>query len=60
MNCLENLGPKELVLFATEISILIADNKTSDELDLLGNFFSTIGQNLSTMAITNSTVEKER
>lgn len=53
--CLNDLGPKELVLLATEVSLLIADNKTSEELDLLGNFFSSIGQNLNTMAVANFT-----
>ena len=51
--CLEDLSPKELILVVTEVSLLIADGKTSEELAFLGNFFSAIGQNLSTMAGAN-------
>lgn len=45
-----NLSPEELVLAAAILSIYIAKNRTSDEIDLLGNLFQAIGTNLSVIA----------
>ncbi|MEW8996144.1 hypothetical protein [Clostridium sp.] len=45
-----NLSPEELVLAAAILSIYIAQNRTSDEIDLLGNLFQAIGTNLSVIA----------
>ena len=45
-----NLSPEELVLAAAILSIYIAKNRTSDEVDLLGNLFQAIGTNLSVIA----------
>lgn len=44
------LNPGELVLAAAIISIYIAQNRTLDEIDLLGNLFETIGTNLLTLS----------
>ncbi|WP_346935603.1 hypothetical protein [Clostridium sp.] len=45
-----NLSPEELVLAAAILSIYIAKDRTSDEVDLLGNLFQAIGTNLSVIA----------
>ncbi|WP_346886721.1 hypothetical protein [Clostridium sp. UBA4395] len=45
-----NLNPEELVIVAAVLSIYIAKNRTSDEINLLGNLFQAIGSNLSTIA----------
>lgn len=45
-----NLNPEELVVVAAVLSIYIAKNRTSDEINLLGNLFQAIGSNLSTIA----------
>lgn len=52
-----NLNPEELVIAAAILSIYIAKNRTSDEINLLGNLFQAIGSNLSTLA--SSTPENE-
>lgn len=48
--CLDELNGCELVTLASIISIVIADGLSLEEVGLLGNFFSSIGQNLSTIA----------
>ena len=40
----------ELVSLAAILAITIAKDFTSDEIDTLGNFFSALGSNLSTIA----------
>ncbi len=52
-----NLNPEELVIAAAILSIYIAKNRTSDEVNLLGNLFQAIGTNLSTFA--SATPENE-
>lgn len=50
--CFNNLSGNELVAFASIIAIYISDGLNSDEIDTLGNFFSALGANLSTIAST--------
>lgn len=45
-----NLNPEELVVASAVLYIYIAKNRTSDEINLLGNLFQAIGTNLSTIA----------
>ncbi len=52
--CLEELSGCELIALASIIAIILSEGKTSEQIDLLGNFFSTIGQNLSTIALDNT------
>jgi hypothetical protein len=44
------LGPEELVLVAAILSIYIAKDRTTDELNVLGNLFVGIGSNLLIIA----------
>lgn len=50
-----NLSGCELVSLAAILSITIAKDFTSDEVDTLGNFFSALGSNLSTIASSQDT-----
>ena len=45
-----NLSPEELVLAAAILSIYIAKDRTTAELNFLGNLFQAIGTNLSVIA----------
>lgn len=47
-----NLSGCELVSLAAILAVSIAKDLTSDETDILGNFFSALGSNLSTIAAT--------
>lgn len=40
----------ELVALASVLAIIISENVSNDETDTLGNFFSALGSNLSTIA----------
>jgi hypothetical protein len=46
----ENLSGAELVALASALAIYISNGLTPDEIDTLGNFFSSLGSNLSTIA----------
>lgn len=48
--CLNNLSGTELVALASIISIYISNELSADEIDTLGNFFSALGANLSTIS----------
>ena len=50
MNDLTELSGEELVLLASILSIYISKNFSVEEIDVLGNFFSALGSNLSTIA----------
>ena len=59
MNCsefssfLSSLSGCELVALAALLSVVISQNLSCDEVDVLGNFFSALGSNLSTIASSN-------
>ena len=48
--CFNNLSGCELVTLARILSIYISNDLSPDEIDTLGNFFSALGSNLSTIA----------
>ena len=52
--CFNNFSGCELVTLASIIAILISSELSSDEIDTLGNFFSALGSNLSTIASNSS------
>lgn len=49
-----NFNGCELVGLASIIAISISQNSSPEELDTLGNFFSALGSNLSTIATAKS------
>ena len=50
---LNNLSGCEIVTLANIIAIGISQNLTSDEIALLGGFFTIIGDSLSTISVAN-------
>ena len=48
--CFNNLSGCELVTLASILSIYISNDLSPDEIDTLGNLFSALGSNLSTIA----------
>lgn len=56
--CLNNLSGTELVTLASIISIYISNELSADEIDTLGNFFSALGANLSTIGSASQTTPK--
>lgn len=49
-----NLNGCELVSFAAILAVYISQGLTPDEIDTLGNFFSALGSNLSTIATASA------
>lgn len=52
---LSNLSGCELVAIASIVAIELSEELSADEIDTLGNFFSALGSNLSTIASAMST-----
>lgn len=52
--CLNSLSGNELVALASILAIYISNGLKPDEIDTLGNFFSALGANLSTIATAES------
>ena len=50
---LSSLSGCELVALAGLLSVAISSNLSCDQVDVLGNFFSALGSNLSTIASAN-------
>jgi hypothetical protein len=50
---------EELVLIASIIAIKLSENLNNSEINVLGNFLSTIGQNLSLIAAQNEACEDD-
>lgn len=49
-----NLTGPELVFLASTLAVTISKDLSADETDTLGNFFSALGANLSTIATAKS------
>ncbi len=54
MNFFNNLSGAELITLATILAIYISQGLSPDEVDTLGNFFSALGANLSTIATSEA------
>lgn len=52
MNSLNQLSGCELVTFAAILAVFLSQGLSSDEANTLGDFFSALGQNLSTISGT--------
>ena len=55
MNCFSQLSGYELVVLAAILATYLSQGLSSDEIDTLGNFFSALGENLSTIGGTMCT-----
>ena len=54
IDLLNNLSGAELVALAAIISVLMSDGLDADDIDTLGNFFTALGTNLTTIASSGS------
>ncbi len=50
MGCLNDLSGCELVTLASIVAVTISKGLTAGEINTLGNFFTAIGTNLTTIA----------
>ncbi|MFR2533932.1 MAG: hypothetical protein ACLTEH_00805 [Clostridia bacterium] len=54
MFSLDNLSGCELITLASILAIFLSQGLTPDQIDTLGNFFSSLGSNLSTIATSEA------
>jgi hypothetical protein len=54
---LKTMSPNELSLLANAVALAIAEDRTSDEINVLGNFFAAVGGLLSTIAAQQQSLE---
>lgn len=59
MDFLNHLSGSELVALASFLSIMISQDLSPDEIDTLGNFFSALGSNLSTIGSARGALPSE-
>lgn len=52
--CLSDLNGCELVALASVLSIVLSEELNADDTGILGDFFSSLGQNLSMIASTKN------
>lgn len=45
-----SLSPCELTLLSTAVSLIVAENLSGCQLEVLGNFIMSVGQNITTFA----------
>ena len=57
MSYLDSMSPNELAVIATVISIVLSENRSSSENNILGNLISTIGASISTIAAQQEHVQ---
>jgi hypothetical protein len=60
MNGFFDMHEKDIVLLAAAIAILLAENLTVDQQNTLGNFLSSVGQNIILGAGQKALCEKDR
>ncbi|GAA0721036.1 hypothetical protein GCM10008905_10950 [Clostridium malenominatum] len=59
MGTFKNICPEELLVLATISSIIIADDLDPDDLEVLGQLFSTVGDSLSLIAAQREYLEAQ-
>lgn len=57
MSDINSLSPNELSIAATAIAIAIAEGRTADEVNVLGNFIIAVGSILTTIAAQEASLE---
>jgi hypothetical protein len=50
MSIFDNIDPEQLVLFSSFLAIAISEGRTADELNVLGQFVSTVADSISLIA----------
>ena len=59
MSCLISMSSFQLIIVAALISILLSDNQSSDELNVLGNLIVSIGSLVLTIAAQKQAKESK-
>lgn len=52
MNCFNDLSGEEFIALASILAIYLGQGLTSDELSILANFFSALGDNFNILSST--------
>ncbi|QUH20651.1 DUF5320 domain-containing protein [Alkaliphilus sp. B6464] len=59
MSDFSNINPDTLVLIVSFLSVLLSQNLSTDELNVLGNVFTQIGASLLTKAAQQTSLESK-
>lgn len=59
MSSSSNIDPDVLVLIGSLISVIISQNLSSDEINVLGNFLTQVGANLLTKAAQQQSLQSK-
>jgi Sec-independent protein translocase protein TatA len=57
MSEFSSLSPKELSILANVIALVLAEDRTPDDINVLSNFLSAIGSLLSTIAAQQQSLQ---
>jgi Sec-independent protein translocase protein TatA len=57
MSEFSSISPTELSILANVIAIILAEDRTSDDINVLGKFISSIGSLLSTIAAQQESLQ---
>lgn len=60
MSGLNSLDPEQLSVLANIIAISLAKDRSSDEIDILGNLFSSVGDLLQLIAAQQENLESQK
>lgn len=58
-SCFSNINPDALVLISSIISVLISQNLSNDEINVLGNVLTQIGASLLTKAAQQQSLQSK-
>ena len=58
-SCFSNINPDALVLISSIISVLISQNLSNDEINVLGNVLTQIGSSLLTKAAQQQSLQSK-
>lgn len=50
MSLFDNIDPEQITLFASFLAVAISEGRTAGELNVLGEFVSTLGDSISLIA----------
>lgn len=57
MSLFDNIDPEQLTLFASFLAIAISEGRTADDLNVLGQFVSTLGDSIALIAAQKEFIE---
>jgi hypothetical protein len=59
MSCFSSFGANQLIILSSLVSILIADNLSADDLNILASFITSVGDSLALKAAQLSIAEAQ-